>query len=29
MQAIAWDLSSGEVTAASDPRGIGSSVVRP
>ncbi len=29
MQAIAWDLRSGEVTAASDPRGIGSSVVYP
>ena len=29
MQAIAWDQRSGEVTAASDPRGIGSSVVRP
>jgi len=29
MQAIAWDQGSGEVTAASDPRGIGSSVVRP
>jgi len=29
MQAIAWDLRSGEVTAASDPRGIGSSVVSP
>lgn len=27
MQAIAWDLGSGVVTAASDPRGIGSSVV--
>jgi gamma-glutamyltranspeptidase/glutathione hydrolase len=29
MQAIVWDLRSGEVTAASDPRGIGSSMVRP
>jgi len=29
MQAISWDLLSGEVTAASDPRGIGSSVVSP
>ena len=29
MQAIAWDKRSNEVTAASDPRGIGSSVVRP
>ena len=29
MQAIAWDLRSGEVTAASDPRGIGRSVVLP
>ena len=29
MQAIAWDRRSGEVTAASDPRGIGSSRVVP
>ncbi len=29
MQAIAWQLGSGEVSAASDPRGIGLSVVRP
>lgn len=29
MQAIAWELRSGEVTAASDPRGIGSSAVSP
>jgi len=29
MQAIAWDLRSGQVTAASDPRGIGSSTVSP
>ena len=29
MQAIAWDLRTGEVTAASDPRGIGSSLVSP
>jgi len=29
MQAIAWDLRSGAVTAASDPRGIGSSRVVP
>ena len=29
MQAIAWDRRSGEVTAASDPRGIGSSVLNP
>ena len=28
MQAIAWDLRSGEVTAASDPRGIGASRVQ-
>ena len=29
MQAISWDRVSGEVTAASDPRGIGRSVVVP
>ena len=29
MQAISWNLKSGEVTAASDPRGIGRSVVVP